>query len=164
MNEGRTGWTGWIVFASVVMMITGALNAFSGMVAVISKNWFVWNNQNDLYMTFTAWGWTHFAIGCLVFLAGIGLLTGNIWARAAAVVLASISLIANFLWLPAYPFWALTVMVLNAIVIYAVCAHGSEMRLGPEETVIDVTGAPSRQMAQPAGAARNEARTATPKV
>lgn len=163
MNEQRTGWTGWIVFASVVMMITGALNAFSGLIAVISKNWFVWSNQNNLYMTFTAWGWTHFAIGCLVFFAGIGLLAGNIWARTAAVALASVSLIANFLWLPAYPFWALTVMVLNAIVIYAVCAHGSEMRISPEARVIDVTGTPTRQAPQPVST-RNEVRTTTPKV
>ncbi|MFZ4515143.1 MAG: DUF7144 family membrane protein [Acidimicrobiia bacterium] len=164
MNEQRTAWTGWIVFASVLMMITGALNAFSGIVAVVSKNWFVWSNQTNLYMNFTAWGWTHFAIGCLVFLAGLGLLTGNIWARAAAVLFASISLIGNFLWLPSYPFWALTVMVLDALIIYAVCAHGGEMKVAAPETIIDVTGAPTRPVVQPSPSARNETRAGVPKV
>ena len=139
MNEQRTGWSGWIVFASVLMLIAGALNAFTGLVAVISKDWVVWTNQGSMYMSFNAWGWTHMAIGALVFLAGLGLLTGNLAARILAVVIASASLIVNFLFIPAYPFWALTVMVLDAIIIYAVCAHGREMKspLTTEE-VIDV--------------------------
>jgi len=155
MNEQRTGWTGWVIFASVLMMIAGALHAFTGLVAVVSKDWIVWTNQGSMYLSFNAWGWTHMAIGALVFLAGVGLLTGNIVARVVAVALASISLIANFLFIPAYPFWALTVMVLDAIVIYAVCAHGGEMKsIYGEESVIDVRApepAP-RATGTPAGA------------
>ncbi len=60
-------------------------------------------------------------------LAGLGLFTGNIVARTIAVIVASLSLIANFLFIPAYPVWALTVIALDVLVIYAVMAHGREV-------------------------------------
>jgi hypothetical protein len=44
------------------------------------------------------------------------------------VVVASISLIANFLFLPAYPLWAISVMVIDLLVIWALTAHGREMK------------------------------------
>ena len=48
-------------------------------------------------------------------LAGLGLFTGNIVARTIAVIVASLSLIANFLFIPAYPVWALTVIALDVL-------------------------------------------------
>jgi hypothetical protein len=63
-----------------------------------------------------------------VLLSGIGLLSGNILARTVAVIVASLSLIANFFFIPVYPLWALTVIVIDVLVIWAVTAHGREMR------------------------------------
>jgi hypothetical protein len=63
-----------------------------------------------------------------VLLSGIGVFSGNILARTVAVVLASISLIANFFFIPVYPLWALTVITIDALVIWALTAHGGEMR------------------------------------
>ena len=72
-------------------------------------------------------GWIHLIGGIIVFLAGLGLFTGNILARIVAVVVAGMSLIANFLFIPAYPLWALTVITLDVLVIFAILAHGREM-------------------------------------
>jgi hypothetical protein len=63
-----------------------------------------------------------------VLLSGIGLFSGNIIARAVAVIVASISLLVNFFFIPVYPLWALTVIVIDVLVIWAVTAHGREMR------------------------------------
>jgi hypothetical protein len=54
--------------------------------------------------------------------------SGNILARTVAVILASISLLANFFFIPVYPLWALTVIIIDALVIWALTAHGGEMR------------------------------------
>jgi hypothetical protein len=67
-------------------------------------------------------------IGTIVFLSGVGVLTGNVLARMVGVIVASISLIANFLFLPAYPLWAISVMVIDLLVIWALTAHGREMK------------------------------------
>jgi hypothetical protein len=153
MNETRTGWSGWIIFASVMLIIGGIVNAIYGMVAIVNDTWVVWNNQETMLVDFTAWGWMMFILGTVAVLAGLGLLTGNLAARITAVVLASVSLIGNFLFLPAFPLWALSVMVLDALVIYAVTAHGREMKpeYGEAEAVIDVRTAPVAGTAAPAG-------------
>jgi hypothetical protein len=88
----------------------------------------VWGNRADLYLDLTTWGWVHLIIGVVVVLAGIGLLSGNVLARAVAVLLASLAIIANFVYIPAYPVWALTVIAINVFVIYALTAHGGELR------------------------------------
>jgi hypothetical protein len=67
-------------------------------------------------------------IGALVVLAGFGLFTGNILARTLGVIVAAVSMIANFLWLPVYPFWAIIIIVIDALVIWALIVHGGELR------------------------------------
>ena len=44
------------------------------------------------------------------------------------VAVAVVSLIANFLWLPVYPVWAIIIITIDVLVIWALTAHGREMR------------------------------------
>ena len=123
-----TGWTGWIGFAGVMMIIGGMLNALYGLIAVINDEWVVWGNRTAVYLDISQWGWVHMIMGIVVLLCGIGLFSGNILARTIGVVLAALSLIANFFFLPAYPLWAMTVIVIDALVIWALIVHGHELR------------------------------------
>lgn len=127
-REESSGWAGWIIFASVMMVLAGGLNAIHGLVAIFNDDWVVWGNRANLYLDLTTWGWLHLIVGIVVFLAGIGLLSGNVLARAIAVIVASVAIIANFLFIPAFPVWALTVITVNVFVIYALTAHGRELR------------------------------------
>jgi hypothetical protein len=126
--EERTGWVGWIYFASVMMIIAGTLNAIQGLVAIVNDEWVVWGNSANLYLDLTNWGWVHLIVGGVVLLAGFGVLTGNVIARGIAVLVASVSIVANFMFIPAYPVWALTIIALDAFVIFALTAHGRELR------------------------------------
>ena len=126
--ERTTGWVGWGMFAAVMMIIGGTLNAFYGLVAAVNDDWVVWSNRGSMYFDLTTWGWVHMVLGVIVIIAGFGVLSGNVLARAVGVLIAAISLATNFLFIPAYPFWALTVIVIDALVIWALTVHGSEMR------------------------------------
>jgi hypothetical protein len=126
--RARTGWVGWIYFAAVLMVVVGTLNAIHGLIAIVNDEWVVWSNRGDLYLDLTEWGWIHLVIGIALVLAGLGVLTGNIVARAVAVLLACVSVIANFLYIPAFPVWAIIVIAIDVFVIYALTAHGGEMR------------------------------------
>ena len=126
-RERRSGWGGWIIFASVIMILAGALNAIHGLVAIFNDEWVVWTNRGDLYFDLTTWGWIHLGVGIAVVLAGFGLLTGNVLARAVAVTMAGLSIIVNFLYMPAYPVWALTIIAIDVFVIYALTAHGRDL-------------------------------------
>ena len=65
-----TGWTGWIAFASVVMMLSGTLTGISGFLAVINHNWTMWNNDGAPYGTVYWWGWWTLFVGVVVFAIG----------------------------------------------------------------------------------------------
>jgi hypothetical protein len=127
-DQGPTGWTGWIGFAGVMMIIGGFLNAFYGLVAVVNDEWVVWTNRSAMYLDLTQWGWVHIILGLVIVLAGFGVFTGNVLARTLGVVIAAISLMANFFFIPAYPIWAITVIVIDLLVIWALTVHGHEMR------------------------------------
>jgi hypothetical protein len=126
-RETPSGWVGWIIFAAVMMMLAGALNAMQGLVAIVNDDWVVWGNRADVYLDLTAWGWTHLIVGILLVVAGLGVLSGNVLARTVAVILAGASLIVNFLFIPAYPVWALTIIALDVFVILALTVHGRDL-------------------------------------
>ena len=75
-------------------------------------------------------GWIHLLVGLLVAFAGYGLLSGKTWARTVAILLVVLSAIANFLFIPYYPFWSLLIITLDVFVIWAIAAHGGAMRDG----------------------------------
>jgi hypothetical protein len=126
--DQRTGWTGWISFAAIMLIIGGSLNLLYGVIAAVNDEWVVFTNRANVYLDVSEWGWVHIILGGIVLLSGIGLFSGNIIARAVAVIVASISLLVNFFFIPVYPLWALTVIVIDVLVIWAVTAHGREMR------------------------------------
>jgi hypothetical protein len=127
-SSQRTGWTGWIAFAGVMMIISGALNALYGLIAAVNDEWVVWTNRASLYIDISQWGWIHMILGVVMVLSGIGVFSGNVLARTVGVIAASLSLIANFFFIPAYPLWALAVVTIDVLIIWALTAHGSEMR------------------------------------
>lgn len=126
--DRRTGWTGWIAFAGVMMVIGGALNLLYGIIAAVNDDWAVWTNRAVVYLDVSEWGWVHIILGLIVLLSGIGVFSGNILARTVGVIVASISLVVNFLFIPVYPVWSLIVITIDALVIWALTAHGREMR------------------------------------
>ena len=127
-DTGRTGWTGWIAFAGVMMIISGGLNALYGLVAAVNDDWVVWTNRTSLFLDLSQWGWVHLVVGLVLLLAGIGVFSGNILARTVGVIVAALSLVANFFFIPAYPLWAIAVVTIDVLVIWALTAHGGEMR------------------------------------
>ncbi|HEY5858074.1 MAG TPA: glycosyltransferase [Aldersonia sp.] len=73
----------------------------------------------------TTWGWIHILVGALLLAAGFGLFTGATWARIVAIIAASLSIIANFLWLPYYPAWSILLIALAIVVIWAIATWDS---------------------------------------
>ena len=54
---------------------------------------------------------------------GIALLRGQTWARMAGIVIAVISAIINFTWLPYSPWWALMVIGIDVLIIWALASY-----------------------------------------
>ncbi|MER8187847.1 hypothetical protein [Kitasatospora sp. NPDC094015] len=131
VNEPRAGTaqesrhpfrSGWTVLAAVLMIFGGAMAIFEGIAAIAKDDLFVKTSNYAFRFSVNGWGWIHLILGIVIVLAGFALFTGAIWARAVGVVLAGLAAIANFLWLPYYPFWAVVLIAINIFIIWALCA------------------------------------------
>jgi len=49
------------------------------------------------------------------------------WARVVGIVVASLSLIANFAFLPHYPVWSVVIIALDTAAIWALSTYRSEL-------------------------------------
>ena len=67
----------------------------------------------------TGWGWIHLIAGIVVAIANIYVFSGATWARVVGITLALLSAIANFFFVPYYPFWSLLMIALAVWVIWA---------------------------------------------
>jgi hypothetical protein len=128
VRENPPGWAlGFIVFAAVMMMMTGAFQALAGLIAIFENEFYVATRNYLFQFDATSWGWIHLIIGVIVALAGFALLSGATWARVVGITLAVLSAVANFLFIPYYPFWSLLIIALDVFVIWALAVHGGKV-------------------------------------
>jgi hypothetical protein len=128
-RQETSGWAvGFTLFAAVMMIMAGIWQALAGLVAIFENEFYVTTRNYIFQFDATTWGWIHLVLGVLVGLAGLGLLAGQTWARVVGITLAVLSAIANFLFIPYYPFWSMLIIGLDVFVIWALAAHGREIR------------------------------------
>ncbi|MEU7035560.1 hypothetical protein ABZ958_17990 [Streptomyces sp. NPDC046237] len=107
------------LFAGVLMLVIGVLDVLQGIAAVAEDD--VYTRVGDYVFKFdlTSWGWIHIVLGILVAVSGAGILKGSEWGRMGGITLASLNVIAQFLFLPYHPWWALFSMAISIFVIWA---------------------------------------------
>jgi hypothetical protein len=97
------------------------------LVAVFENEFYVATPNYLFQFDVTTWGWIHLLVGLVVAAAGAAVLSGQVWGRAIGILLAVLSAIANFLFIPYYPFWSLLIITLDIFVIWALSAHGRDI-------------------------------------
>ena len=112
--------------AAVIMVTVGIIQFFQGIAAVAENEVFVVGVEYVYKFDLTTWGWIHIVLGAVVAIVGLALFTGAGWARVSAIIVAAISILANFLWLPYYPVWSLVIIALDVVVIWAVSTWNPE--------------------------------------
>jgi hypothetical protein len=118
---------GVITFAGVLMIMAGAFQAFTGLVALFENEFFVPTRNYLLQFDATSWGWIHLLLGLVVVGAGFAVLAGQTWGRAAGILMAVVSALANFAFIPYYPFWSIMIIALDVLIIWALAAHGRDV-------------------------------------
>ena len=128
MSEQRSAWAmGYATFAGVILVIAGVFQTIAGLVGIFEDEFYVVGDKWIFEFDATTWGWIHLLIGLLLILSGIGIFSGNVLARTVGVVVAGLSAIANFMWLPYYPVWSIVIIALNVAIIWALTAHGRDL-------------------------------------
>jgi hypothetical protein len=125
-DPGLSGWAvGGLTFAAVMMTLIGVFQVIAGLVAIIDDDFYVVTQNYTFDVDTTAWGWIHLLLGIVVLAAAYFLTAGQAWAGAVAVVLAALSAIANFFFIPYYPFWSLLLIALAVWVIWSLTRPGA---------------------------------------
>jgi hypothetical protein len=113
-------------FAGVLMLLIGGYHAMAGIAALVEDEIFLETPSYTYALDVTTWGWVHLGIGVLVALAGAAVLRDRLWGRLVGIVLAGLSLFANFLFLLYYPLWAALIIALDVVIIWALSAYRPE--------------------------------------
>ena len=119
---------GLVLFASILLLVVGCFNLIQGIAAIANSHVFV-ANAHYVIGNLRAWGWITLILGLLQLLAAAGVLAGNRLARWFAVAVLALNAIDQMSFIPAYPFWALTIIAMDVIALWGLCAYGSRANL-----------------------------------
>ncbi len=124
-DQRVSGWAvGGITFAAVVLMLIGFFQVVAGLSAIIDDEFFVVTRNYTFDLDTSAWGWIHLLLGLLLVFTAWGLFIGAGWAVVVGIFLAGLSALANFFFIPYYPFWAIVVIALDVWVIWSLTRPG----------------------------------------
>jgi len=114
---------GIAVFAGVIMVVGGAFQALEGLAGIVHDQWLVVLPNYIYAFDLTVWGVLHLLVGLGLVVIGVSLLRGQTWARMAGIIAAVISAIMNFVWIPIAPWWALMVIAVDVLIIWALASY-----------------------------------------
>jgi hypothetical protein len=121
------GAAAFMMFAAVMMVLAGVWHAIAGFAGILDDQFFVTTPNYVFEFDSTVWGWAHLILGIVVALAGFSLFSGATWALAVGVIVASLSMIANFAFMPYYPVWSIVIIAVDIAIIWALIAHGRDV-------------------------------------
>jgi hypothetical protein len=121
--------SGWITFAGVMIVVVATLNIIDGIAAISNSKFYV-RGAEYVVSDLKTWGWIVLVIGVVQVLVAFGIWAGNQLARWAGVLIVSLNMIAQLLFIPSYPFWALSIFALDVLVLYGLIAYGGRPSFG----------------------------------
>ncbi len=121
--DDATRGSGWVAFAAIMLGLAGAWNIIDGILAV-SRSKVYAPNSTYVFSDLRTWGWIVLIVGIAEVCASFAVLSGNNLARWFGIAVAGISAIANLLFIPAQPFWALSMFTVDLLVIYGLAVYG----------------------------------------
>lgn len=128
MDTQRSGWAvGFTTFAAFMFIMIGAFHVIAGLAGIVENQFYAVTSNYVFEFDVTAWGWIHLIWGVIAILTGVALFSGAVWARTVGVIVALISAIANFGFIPYYPVWSIVVIAVDVTVIWALTTHGRDI-------------------------------------
>ncbi len=116
-------------FAGVVLILVSIFQILQGIAAVAKDKVFARTPNYSFEFDLTTWGWVHLILGLVGLATGIGILMAKTWGRVLGILIAGLSTVSSFMFVPYDPFWSLTVIALDVVVIWALCTQIAEDRV-----------------------------------
>ena len=114
---------GWVTFAGVMLALLGTMNVIYGIAAIDGAHVYT-ANATYVFGDLNTWGWFLVGIGTIQFFAAFSIWNQTSWGRWVGVLSATCNSILMLLFLPAFPFLALSLFTIDILVIYGLIAYG----------------------------------------
>ena len=128
-TDEPSGWTGFAYFAAVMLILIGSFNIFYGLVALFNDDVLQVTAAGLVVWDLTQWGWITLLFGVFQILVGFAIMGGATWGRVFGVIGAGLNALGQLAFLPAQPIWSTIIIALDVFVIYALTAHGRELKV-----------------------------------
>lgn len=120
----KSAWAaGGVTFAGVLMGMNGILHILQGIAAIAKDDVYARVGDYTYRINLTGWGWILVMLGAVTAVTGWGILTREAWARLTGILIAALSIIAQFMFLPYAPLWGLIVIAVDLFVIWALSVY-----------------------------------------
>ncbi|MFD9463958.1 hypothetical protein [Streptomyces sp. NPDC060027] len=121
---GNSGWaSGGVTFAGVLLLVNGALSILQGISALAKDDVYARVNDYVYRINLTGWGWILLIVGVISAVVGWGILKDAGWARVTGILLASLSMLFQFMFLPYAPIWSVIMIAIDVFVIWALASY-----------------------------------------
>lgn len=111
--------SGWIRFAGVMTIVTGALNALDGLLALNRTNFF---KNLFVFADLRFWAFVLLVFGVVQVLAGFAILSGRAWGRWFGIIAVTVNALVQLSVIGAYPFSASIIIAYDIVIFYALAA------------------------------------------
>jgi hypothetical protein len=117
--------SGWALFVAVYLAIAGVLNIVWGIVALDHKSYFI--SGGLLWSELNTWGWVAIIVGAIQVIGAALVAARRAGGAVIAGFLAFFGIMLNFLSIGAYPVWSVIMLVVDAMIIWAVTVHSDAL-------------------------------------
>ena len=117
--------TGWVLFACIMFVVAASLNIIWGIAAVSNSHFFV-AGASYILSDLNTWGWIAIGFGAIQALAALSIWRGGAFGRWFGIIVAGLAIPLSMMSIPAYPFWALTLVAIDVLVVYGLAAYGGK--------------------------------------
>jgi hypothetical protein len=117
--------TGLVGFAALMLGLAGAWNVVEGMLAIGDSRVYV-NDSVFIFSDLNTWGWIVLVLGTAQLIASFALLSGSEWGRWFGIAVAFLNALGQLLFMPAYPLWAVVMLAIDIVIIYALAMYGGK--------------------------------------
>lgn len=118
MPEQRSG---GVVFAAMVILITGSLNLIWGISALSEKHYF--DEGGLLFESLETWGWAYLLLGALQLGIAALIFADNRIGYALGMFGAFLAILVSFASVGAYPIWSVMLIAVNFLVLWALATN-----------------------------------------
>ena len=119
---------GWLVFAGTILGIAGIMRIFDALWAFRFDGAVPDELEGALLGTsMTTYGWAWLIVGVVLLVASFAVLKRSQFARWIGILTGAVLAVSATWWMPFYPVWSFTFIIMGILVVYGLAAHGGRL-------------------------------------